>query len=73
MSNEIHNPFANLASAVSTTQDQPKKGQGNWFESMADAWGEALDAQARMSFMSNSSHTSLTSVANALESLAKKQ
>ena len=73
----------------------------NWFEQMADAWGEALDDQAtriveqadkvaggfdtpseiteltaeslRMNFISNSSHTSLTSVGSALETLARKQ
>ena len=73
----------------------------SWFEAMADAWGEALDAQAgrieelsvgvaqgfespaqiteltaeslRMGYISNSSHTALTSVGSALETLARKQ
>ena len=74
---------------------------GNWFEAMAEAWGEALDNQAnritdaaaqlqdgndtpsqittvtaealRMQFLSNSSHTALTSMGSALETMARKQ
>ena len=74
---------------------------GSWFKAMAEAWGEALDAQAgriqdlsagvaegfespaqiteltaeslRMGYISNSSHTSLTSIGSALETLARKQ
>ena len=83
-----------------SSSSSSKKGT-NWFEQMADAWGEALDDQAtriidqadkvaggfdtpseitaltaeslRMNFISNSSHTSLTSVGSALETLARKQ
>jgi len=83
-----------------STGNSSKKGS-NWFEQMADAWGDALDTQAsrivdqadrvgngfdtpsevaaltaeslRMNFISNSSHTSLTSVGSALETLARKQ
>ncbi len=76
--------------------------EGSWFESMADAWGRALDKQAskietqstqlgeqgidtpaavtkltaeslKMSFLSNSSHTSLSSVGTSLETMARKQ
>jgi len=87
------------SSAASSTTNKGK--DGNWFEAMAEAWGEALDEQAnrileqsaavgegidapsqiaeltaeslRMGFISNSSHTSLTSVGSALETLARKQ
>ncbi|MBX2836701.1 MAG: hypothetical protein KTR35_07595 [Gammaproteobacteria bacterium] len=81
-------------------------GKGNnkdssWFETMAEAWGAALDNQAarmisqaetitggqetpanitmltaeslRMQFLSNSSHTALTSTGTALETMARKQ
>jgi len=86
--------------STSSAGSSSKKG-GNWFEQMADAWGDALDSQAnsiveqadkvaggfdtpaeiteltaeslRMNFLSNSSHTSLTSVGSALETLARKQ
>ena len=99
MSNEISKPISGFGNAIPSAQDQR---QGNdWFESMATAWGEALDEQAnrilekservangfnspaeiteltaeslRMSFVSNSSHTSLTSVGTALDTLARKQ
>lgn len=74
---------------------------GQWFEAMAQAWGEVLDQQAgkienladqisggddqpatitqltaeslKMGFLSNSSHTALSSVASALETMARKQ
>jgi len=74
---------------------------GSWFESMADAWGKALDKQAttieeksasldnggdnpsaiteltamslKMTFLSNSSHTAISSVGSALETMARKQ
>lgn len=91
-----------LAAHNTSTGSNKKSGaDGSWFESMANAWGEALDQQAeritdlseavtegkdspaqiteltaeslRMGFMSNSSHTSLTSVGSALETLARKQ
>lgn len=99
MSNEIQPMFTTTTAtkSSSTTAQQPE----NWFESMADAWGNALDEQAdrilqqsekvadgfnspseiteltaeslRMNFISNSSHTSLTSVGSALDTLARKQ
>jgi len=94
--------MAQIASMLSTSSTGTRgRGNGNWFEAMADAWGNALDSQAarivdqadtvaagfetpaeittltaeslRMSFISNSSHTSLTSVGTALETLARKQ
>lgn len=74
---------------------------GSWFEAMADAWGQALDAQAqsieeksaevsangdqpadvteltamslKMSFLASSSHTAISSVGSALETMARKQ
>jgi len=83
------------------TSGNRNKNSDNWFESMASAWGSALNNQAtrvveqsdvvasgmdtpaeitqltaeslKMSFISNSSHTSLTAVGTALETLARKQ
>ncbi len=74
---------------------------GSWFEAMAQAWGQALDAQAgrieeksaalsdggdkpaditeltamslKMTFLANSSHTAVSSVGSALETMARKQ
>lgn len=98
MSNDMSAQFVNLAATDSLdNEDNPE----NWFEAMADAWGDALNDQAdrivqqservadglnspseitaltaeslRMSFISNSSHTALTSVGTALETLARKQ
>lgn len=99
MSNDITQ--MQITVGVSTASSTTKGTRGNWFEAMAEAWGEALDAQAskimeqsnevaagidgpaqitrltaeslRMGFVSNSSHTSLTSVGNALDTLARKQ
>lgn len=95
------NSTAQVTSVLSVQSATGKKNANNWFEEMADAWGNALDAQAariveksnevsngfdtpaeitqltaeslRMNFISNSSHTSLTSVGSALETLARKQ
>lgn len=98
------NTDINTSVALAAHQSSTKKkgdGEESWFESMANAWGTALDAQAqtisdkgaevaagfespaqiteltaeslRMGFLSNSSHTSLTSVGSALETLARKQ
>jgi len=98
MSNDMSAQFVSLAATDSIeNEDNP----GNWFEAMADSWGDALNEQAdrivqqservadgfnspseitaltaeslRMSFISNSSHTALTSVGTALETLARKQ
>ncbi len=99
MSNELNQ--VQITIGMSSVNSGTQKKGGSWFEAMADAWGEALDAQAdrivakseevadgfespaqitaltteslRMSFISNSSHTSLTSVGTALETLARKQ
>lgn len=90
-----------LLQATTTGSATEGRTRGNWFEAMADAWGEALDQQAarivdaasrlnegvdspsqitevsaqalRMQFLSNSQHTSLTSVGSALETMARKQ
>ncbi len=79
---------------------EPDK-NSNWYETMAQAWGSALNNQAstlveqaaqiangeqspeaitlltaeslRMQFLSNSSHTALTSMGSALETMARKQ
>ena len=102
MSNEINQnvQFPQVLSADNSKSSQSKQGD-NWFETMAEAWGKALDVQAdriveqsakvandisspadvtkltaeslRMSFIANSSHTSLTSVGTALDTLARKQ
>jgi len=99
MSNEI-TPLQMSMGAMQSASSSKNK-DGSWFESLAGAWGEALDQQAsritemsanvtagqdnpsqitqltaeslRMSFMSNSSHTSLTAAGTALETLARKQ
>ena len=94
-------PLALLAAAPM----QQSKGAGGakdaWFESMARAWGQTLDAQAgriqeqsdviaggndtpaaitqlsteslKMSFLSNSSHSAISSVGQALDTMARKQ
>ena len=92
------NPLATMA-AMPTTQQ--KKGDSTWFEALAQAWGQTLDAQAsriteqsdliaggndtpsaltelqtqslKMGFISQSSHTSISSVGSALETMARKQ
>jgi len=99
MSNDINNQVVSFSATSGAKQG--KGNDGNWFEALADAWGDALDEQAdrivdqsakvadgfnkpaditeltaeslRMGFISNSSHTSLTSVGTALETLARKQ
>lgn len=98
MNNNINTSMALTAQRTATNNDSSDE---SWFQSMASAWGTALDAQAdrisvlaqdvtegvdtpaqltqltaeslRMGFISNSSHTSLTSVGSALETLARKQ
>ena len=89
---------APMTNTTSITNNAP----GSWFEAMAQAWGQALDAQAnviqqdsaainnggtdspsaittlsteslRMTFLSDNSHTSLTSVGEALDTMARKQ
>ncbi|HEX6362718.1 MAG TPA: hypothetical protein VFZ93_07175 [Albitalea sp.] len=98
MSNYTTNPLAVLATLPVATQ---KKGEGGFFEAMAKAWGDTLDAQAsritqqsdlisggadtpsaltelqtqslKMGFMSQASHTSISSVGSALETMARKQ
>lgn len=100
MTNEISPLQGALAQAGGANNSKNGK-SASWFEAMAEAWGEALDAQAakieslsegvadgfespaqiteltaeslRMGYISNSSHTSITSVASALETLARKQ
>ncbi len=92
----------NSLSMLASTPTMGKSGdKANWFEAMAEAWGEALDKQAgnietladqisggddkpatvtqltaeslKMGFLSNSSHTALSSVGAALETMARKQ
>jgi hypothetical protein len=92
------NPLALMAASPMTQQ---KKGNGTWFEALAQAWGQTLDKQAniieqqsevisggndtpaaitelsaqslKMSFLSQTSHTSISSVGSALETMARKQ
>jgi hypothetical protein len=98
MSNTI-NPLSMVAAAPSTGSKPGKS--DNWFEAMAEAWGQTLDKTAtsiesmsedisngndkpaaitalsaeslKMSFLSSSSHTALSSVGSALETMARKQ
>lgn len=98
MSHVIH-PLSLIASAPGTGQKSAQP--GSWFEAMAEAWGQALDAKAgeiedvsarlgagddrpatvteisalslQMGFLSNSAHTSMSSVGSALETMARKQ
>lgn len=95
----VSHPLSRLAAAPGTSQ-KPTRG-GSWFEAMAEAWGQALDAKAgkieavserlsagddrpatvtemsalslQMGFLSNSAHTSMSSVGSALETMARKQ
>jgi len=40
-------PLSNaMASTASTSGGTGKKGTSNWYEAMAEAWGQALDKQA---------------------------
>jgi hypothetical protein len=95
------NSIDNMSTTVGATST-PGGGGGTWFEAMATAWGEALDAQAdrivkksdqmnndggdkpadvteltamslQMSFLASSSHTAISSVGAALETMARKQ
>ena len=92
------NPLSLVAAAP---MSQQKNASSTWFEAMAQAWGQTLDAQAdriqaqsdvvnngddspsaitqlsalslKMSFLPNSSQTSISSVGQALETMARKQ
>ena len=94
------NALAMIAASPMTQQKKNTGGDGTWFEAMAEAWGQTLDAQAdkiteqsdlisagddspaaitdlttqslKMGFLSNSSHTSIQSVGQALETMARK-
>lgn len=98
-------PLSMLAASPSAGRSTSANSNGgssaNWFEAMAQAWGEVLDQQAgkiegladqisggddqpatitqltaeslKMGFLSNSSHTALSSVGSALETMARKQ
>jgi len=97
-------PLSMLAASPTagrSTSGSSSGGSANWFEAMAQAWGEVLDQQAgkiegladqisggddqpatvthltaeslKMGFLSNSSHTALSSVGSALETMARKQ
>lgn len=94
--------FDNVQAQLTMNSAAGKSGKNtSWFETMAEAWGTALDNQAarmisqaeiissgqetpanitmmtaeslRMQFLSNSSHTALTSTGTALETMARKQ
>lgn len=100
MSNEI-NSSLNMMAASPVTSTRPKgSGSGQWFEAVAQAWGNTLDQQAsqieamsgqisegsdnpsqitkltaesmRMSFLANSSSSSIDSIGKALETMARK-
>ncbi len=100
MSNSI-SPLNLLATSPVAGNKSASSNSTSWYEAMAEAWGQTLDAQAgrieeqakeigngmdnpsaitqltaeslKMSFMSNSSQTSLSSVGSALETMARKQ
>lgn len=100
MSNTI-NPLNMLAASPVAGNKNASSSDASWFEAMADAWGQTLDAQAsrietqakdvgkgldnpsaittltaeslKMSFLSSSSHTAISSVGSALETMARKQ
>jgi len=95
--------LSTLAAAPMTNTTSSSNGPPNsWFEAMALAWGQALDAEAaviqqdsnainsggadspssittltaealRFSLLSDNSHTSLTSVGEGLDTMARKQ
>jgi hypothetical protein len=95
---EAINPVSVMATAANRQQN---KGEGTWFQAMAEAWGKTLDKQAgkleelaadistngadtpstltlmsaeslKMGFLSNASHTALTSTGEALKTMAQK-
>ncbi len=100
MSNSINSLNLLAASPAAGGKNNSTNGS-SWYEAMAEAWGQSLDAQAsriedqsraigngvdnpsaitqltaeslKMSFMANSSQTSLSSVGSALETMARKQ
>ncbi|MCF6211492.1 MAG: hypothetical protein L3J88_08140 [Gammaproteobacteria bacterium] len=100
MSNSI-SPLNLLATSPVAANKNGSSNGSSWYEAMAEAWGQSLDAQAgriedqakgigngidnpsaitqltaeslKMSFMANSSQTSLSSVGSALETMARKQ
>jgi len=91
------NPLTQLALS---SLPQPKRSSGNFYEALAQAWGNALDKQAeviqqkseevgngadkpgdltlltaeaaKISFLANSSHTSMSEAAEALKAVAQK-
>ncbi|WP_238446833.1 hypothetical protein [Azohydromonas australica] len=102
--NYPNNALALIAAAPmqqSGSSSNSKGGSGLWFEAMARAWGQTLDAQAgriqqqsdivsggddtpgaitelsaqslKMSFLSNTSHTAISSIGQALDTMARKQ
>lgn len=92
------NPLSVMATAPTTGKQAASS--GSWYQSMAEAWGATLDAQAgkletlgteignggdtpsaltqmsaeslKMGFLSQSSHTSLSSTGEALKTMAQK-
>lgn len=100
MSNTM-SPLNLLAAAPAAGTKNGSSAGSSWYEAMAEAWGQSLDAQAsriedqsmaigdgidnpsaitqltaeslKMGFLANSSHTALSSVGSALETMARKQ
>jgi len=92
--------YINSTALVAATPLTQQK-SSNWFEAMAQAWGQALDKQAdliqtksdalqggsdtpsalteltteslKMSFISNSAHTAISTGGEALQTMARKQ
>lgn len=92
------NPLSVMATAP--VAGKQSAGSGTWYQAMAEAWGQTLDAQAgklealgteiasggdkpsaltqmsaeslKMGFLSQSSHTALSSTGEALKTMAQK-
>jgi hypothetical protein len=92
------NPLSVMATAP--TAGKQAASNGTWYQAMAEAWGQTLDAQAgklealgteignggdkpsaltqmsaeslKMGFLSQSSHTALSSTGEALKTMAQK-
>lgn len=100
MSNQINSSLGVMAATPLTSSRGKGSGSGEWFEALAQAWGQTLDKQAtqistmsdsigaggdnpseitkltaesmKMSYLSQSSSSSLDSVGKALETMARK-
>ena len=82
-SNKTSNSGSSWFEAMADAWGKTLDGQANKIETLANEIGDGADTPAsittltaeslKMGFISNSSHTSLTSVGTALETMARKQ